>query len=140
MSEFVLQGRCIVQGNAEGEALVTKDDISFMGTVDPKTGYVIEHKHELEGQCLQGKILVFPQSKGSTGGSYMLYDLVNNGVGPVGIVNRAAESVVTIGAIVSDLPMVDGINTGEIETGDYVYMNAAEGTVRVVRGEKSEET
>ena len=32
---------------------------------------------------------------------------VKNGVGPLGIVNREAESIVVIGAIVSDLPMVD---------------------------------
>ncbi len=79
MSERILQGRCIVEGYAEGEAIVTKDAISFMGTINPKTGVVIERKHEIEGQSLNGKILVFPMSKGSTGGSYMLYDLVKNG-------------------------------------------------------------
>lgn len=133
MSEKLLQGRCIVEGCVEGEALVTKDAISFMGTINPKTGYVIERKHEIEGACLKGKILVFPMSKGSTGGSYMLYDVVKNGVGPLGIINIEAESVVVIGAIVADLPMVDHIDINEIETGDYVYLNATEGTVRVVK-------
>ena len=92
-AEKVLQGRCIVEGCVEGEALVTNDAISFMGTINSKTGYVIERKHEIEGACLKGKILVFPMSKGSTGGSYMLYDLVKNGVGPLGIVNREAGCV-----------------------------------------------
>lgn len=128
----LLQGRCIVEGQVEGEALVTNDAISFMGTIDPKTGYVIERKHEIEGACLKGKILVFPMSKGSTGGSYMLYDLVKNGVGPLGIVNREAESIVVIGAIVSGLPMVDRIDISQIQTGDYIYLNATEGTVQVV--------
>ncbi|KUK35779.1 MAG: Uncharacterized protein XD66_1515, partial [Thermacetogenium phaeum] len=114
----VLKGRKIVEGIAEGEALVTRDPISFMGSINPKTGYVIERGHEIEGQCLKGKILVFPSAKGSTGGSYMLYDLVRNGVGPAGIVNAEADSVVVIGAIVADLPMVDRINIAEIETGD----------------------
>ncbi|MEL4859910.1 DUF126 domain-containing protein [Pseudoflavonifractor phocaeensis] len=130
--EKLLQGRCIVEGQVEGEALVTNDAISFMGTIDPKTGYVIERKHEIEGACLKGKILVFPMSKGSTGGSYMLYDLVKNGVGPLGIVNREAESIVVIGAIVSGLPMVDRIDISQIQTGDYIYLNATEGTARVV--------
>ena len=44
-AEKVLQGRCIVEGCVEGEALVTNDAISFMGTINPKTGYVIERKH-----------------------------------------------------------------------------------------------
>ena len=59
MKTLELKGRKIVEGIAEGEALVTKDCISFMGTVNPKTGYVIERGHELEGQCMKGKILVF---------------------------------------------------------------------------------
>lgn len=131
-TENVLQGRCIVEGCVEGEALVTNDAISFMGTINPKTGYVIERKHEIEGACLKGKVLVFPMSKGSTGGSYMLYDLVKNGVGPLGIVNREAESIVVIGAIVSDLPMVDQIDISQIHTGDHILLNATKGTVTIL--------
>ena len=37
-----------------------------------------------------------------------------------------------IGAIVSDLPMVDRIDIGQIHTGDYVRLNATEGTVTVI--------
>jgi predicted aconitase with swiveling domain len=133
MSELTIKGRCVVGGTAEGEAIVSKDGISFMGTVNPKTGVIIERKHELEGQCLKGKILVFPYSKGSTGGSYMLYDAVKNGVGPAGIINIEAESVVTIGAIIAELPMVDQVDINQIQNGDYVYLNATEGSIRIVR-------
>lgn len=135
MGEKILKGRRIVPGVAEGEAIVTSDAISFMGTVNPKTGVIIERMHEIEGVCLKGKVLVFPFSKGSTGGSYMLYDVVSNGVGPVGIVNIEAESVVTIGAIVANLPMVDKVDISQIKTGDYVYLDATEGIVRVVEKE-----
>ena len=76
----MLKGRCIVEGKAEGYALVTKDCISFMGTVNPKTGQIIERKHEIEGEYLKDRFLVFPQSKGSTGGSYMLEDVGKIGV------------------------------------------------------------
>ena len=130
MSEF-LKGRKIVKGKAEGYALVTKDCISFMGSTDPKTGYIIEHGHELEGQLMKDRILCFPSSKGSTGGSYMLYDAVKRGVGPAGIVNIEAESVVVIGAIVASLPMVDGIDITKIKTGDYVILDADAGTVEI---------
>ncbi len=117
MSERILQGRCIVEGYAEGEAIVTKDAISFMGTINPKTGVVIERKHEIEGQSLNGKILVFPCPKGPRAAHTCCTDLVKNGVGPLGIINREVESVVAIGAIVSDLPMVDGIDIDQIQTG-----------------------
>jgi predicted aconitase with swiveling domain len=92
MSIIELKGRKVLEGYVEGEALVTKEPISFMGSINPKTGYVIEKGHELEGKCLKGKVLVFPCSKGSTGGSYMLYEVVKNGVGPIGIINQDAES------------------------------------------------
>lgn len=130
---MILKGRKVVKGKVEGEALVTKDNISFMGSTNPKTGYIIEHGHELEGQCMKGKILCFPTSKGSTGGSYMLYDAVKRGVGPVGIINAEAESIVIIGAIVSELPMVDSIDLSLIKTGDYIILDADNGTVEIIK-------
>ncbi len=134
---LVLRGRRIVPGKAEGNALVTKEPISFMGSVDPRSGVVIERGHEIEGQCLKGKVLVFPCAKGSTGGSYMLYEVVRNGVGPVAIVNAEAESVVVIGAIVAELPMVDSVDIDKIATGDYVVVDADTATVTVRKpGEK----
>jgi predicted aconitase with swiveling domain len=130
-----LKGRKIVEGSAEGEALVTSQPLSFMGSVNPKTGYIIEQGHELEGQCLKGKIFVFPFSKGSTGGSYMLYDVVKNGVGPLGIVNSDAEVVCVIGAIVADLPMIDGIDIKQIKTGDYINLDATNGIAQIKKKE-----
>jgi predicted aconitase with swiveling domain len=90
MKEIVLHGRKLVEGTAEGEALVTSQPLSFMGSVNPKTGQIIEGGHELEGEMLKDKIFAFPFSKGSTGGSYMLYEVVQNGVGPRAIINTDA--------------------------------------------------
>lgn len=126
---MILKGRCIVEGYAEGRALVSKDPISFMGGVDPKTGKIIERGNEIEGECIKDKILVFPSAKGSTGGSYMLYEAVKNKVGPKAIVNSEAESIVVIGAIVSDLPMVDRIDISLIKTEDFLKVNATEGEI-----------
>ena len=61
-----LIGRKIFGGCAEGDALVTSQGISFFGGVDPDSGMVIERGHELEGQSMAGKVLVFPSGKGST--------------------------------------------------------------------------
>ena len=135
--KIVMQGRKVVEGSAEGYAIVAHHDcISFMGSTNPKTGYIIERGHELEGVCMQGKILCFPSSKGSTGGSYMLYDAVKRGVGPAAIVNVEAESIVVIGAIVSDLPMVDKIDISKIENGDYVKVDATNGVVEVYKNKE----
>lgn len=126
-----LTGRCIVKGEVSGEALVTQENISFMGSVNPKTGIIIEKGHELEGKSISGKILVFPTAKGSTGGSYMLYDVVKNKVGPIGIINAKAESIVVIGAIVAELPMIDNIDISKIKTNDQLYLDATNGIVTI---------
>lgn len=133
MGKIILKGRKIVEGKVEGEAIVTSQPLSFMGSVNPKTGYIIEQGHELEGQCLSGKIFVFPFSKGSTGGSYMLYEVVKNGVGPRGIINSDAEVICIIGAITADLPMIDKVDLGKIASGDYIRMNATDGIVEITK-------
>jgi len=117
-----LKGRIIYKGKAEGEALVTSQPISFYGGVDPATGVVIEKGHELQGQSVKGKILVFPTGKGSTVGSYTLYRMKKNGTAPAGMINGECETVVAVGAIISEIPCVDKIDTSKIKTGDKVQI------------------
>jgi predicted aconitase with swiveling domain len=115
-----LKGRIIYKGKAQAEALVTSQPISFYGGVDPNTGVVLEKGHELQGQSVKGKILVFPQGKGSTVGSYTLYRLKKNGVAPAGMVNKETETIVAVGAIISEIPFVDKVDIGKIKTGIQV--------------------
>ena len=117
-----LKGRLISKGKGEGEALVTTQPISFYGGVDPNTGVVIEKGHELQGQSVKGKILVFPTGKGSTVGSYTLYRMKKNGTAPAAIVNRECETVVAVGVIISEIPCVDKIDISKIKTGTKVYI------------------
>ena len=117
-----LEGRIIYRGKAEGEALKTFQPISFYGGVDPSTGVVIEKGHELQGISVKGKILVFPQGKGSTVGSYTLYRLKKNGMAPAGMVNRECETIVAVGTIISEIPCVDKVNIDKIKTGDHIHI------------------
>jgi uncharacterized protein len=115
-----LKGRIIYKGKTEGEALVTEMPISFYGGVDPNTGEVIEKGHQLNGQSVKGKILVFPQGKGSTVGSYTLYRMKKNGTAPVGMINKECETIVAVGAIISEIPCVDKVDVSKIKTGNKV--------------------
>jgi predicted aconitase with swiveling domain len=124
-----LKGRLIYKGKGEAEALVTSMPISFYGGVDPNTGVVIEKGHELQGQSVKGKILVFPTGKGSTVGSYTLYRMKKNGTAPAGMVNKECETVVAVGAIISEIPCVDKIDISKIKTGDKVSVE--NGTVNI---------
>lgn len=115
-----MKGRIISKEKGEGDALVTLQPISFYGGVDPNTGEVIEKGHELQGKSVKGKVLVFPTGKGSTVGSYTLYRMKKNGVAPAGIINSECETVVAVGAIISEIPCVDRIDISCIKTGDHV--------------------
>ncbi len=117
-----LKGRIISKGVAGGKALVTTQPVSFYGGVDPDTSEVIEKGHELQGKKVKGKMLVFPQGKGSTVGSYTLYRMRKNGTAPAGIINKQCETVVAVGAIISEIPCVDNIDISKIKTGDIVSL------------------
>jgi predicted aconitase with swiveling domain len=124
-----LQGRKIYQGTAEGEALVTAMGISFFGGVDPDTGVIVETGHELEGQSISGKVLVFPTGKGSTVGSYTLYRLKRNGLAPAAIVNAQCETITAVGAIIAEIPCVDQIPIDLLTTGLPVRVDGEAGTI-----------
>jgi hypothetical protein len=115
-----LKGRIIFKGKAKGEALVTSQPVSFYGGVDPDSGILIEKGHELEGKSIKGKILIFPTGKGSTVGSYTLYRMKKNNTAPVGMINKECETIVAVGAIISEIPCVDRIDISKIKTGDII--------------------
>ena len=118
-----LQGRTIKGGLGQGIALVSSEPLSFLGGVDPESGIVIENGHPLEGQSISGRVLVFPTGKGSTVGSYTLYRLAKNHLAPAAIINAQSEAIVAVGALISDIPMVDQVDISEIRTGDLVTVD-----------------
>ncbi len=120
-----LVGRAIYEGKAEGVALVSSTPLSFYGGVNPETGEVVERGHELRGQTVKGRVLVFPNGKGSTVGSYVMYRLAKNMVAPCAIINSKCETIVAVGAIISEIPCVDMVDIAEIKTGSTVTVDGA---------------
>jgi predicted aconitase with swiveling domain len=123
--DLKLRGRVIYGGRAEGDALVTSQPISFYGGVDPDSGRIIERGHELQGEVVKGKVLVFPHGKGSTVGSYVLYRLSKSGTAPLAIINERCETIVAVGAIISGIPCVDKIDIAKIEPNTRIRINGA---------------
>jgi predicted aconitase with swiveling domain len=74
-------------------------------------------------------VLVFPTGKGSTVGSYSLYRLAKAGLAPAAIVNAESEPIVAVGAIISDVPMVDQVDIDHIRTDDPVSIDGAQVTI-----------
>ena len=105
--------------------MVTTQPISFYGGIDPGTGKVIERDHELAGESVKGRVLVFPHGKGSTVGSYILYRLSKEGLAPSAIVNAECEPIVAVGAIISGVPCVDKIDISKIGKGVRLTVDGA---------------
>lgn len=129
---MIMQGRGISPGIVEGTAIVSRAPLSFYGGIDPKTGIVIEKGHELEGKCISGKILVFPNGKGSTVGSYVIYGLKKYGKEPVAIINQKMETIVATGVILAGIPAVDSVDISKINDGALLKVDGEKGTVEIV--------
>ncbi|KYC46168.1 MAG: hypothetical protein APG12_00327 [Candidatus Methanofastidiosum methylothiophilum] len=129
---MILTGRKISKGLAEGEVLKSTSPISFLGGVDPKTGVVMDKNSNAFGKSIKDKVFVFPMGKGSTVGSYVIYQLKKNGAAPLAIINKEAETIVSVGAIISDIPMIDKIEIETLEEGKKVKVDGDTGTVELL--------
>ncbi len=126
-----LAGRAVSPGRGEGAAIVSAKPMSFLGGVDPATGIVRDPASDIRGESVAGHVLVFPNGKGSTVGSYVLYGLAKRMVGPVAIVNERTETIVATGCILGGIPLVDGIDAGAIVAGDRVAVDGDAGEIEL---------
>ena len=100
--ERILSGRPVVAGSAEGTALVSREPISFWGGVSPRTGEIIDRRHERAGAIVAGRVFVFPQGKGSSTSSATLMEGIKTGIAPAAIINLKVDPILALGSIVSD--------------------------------------
>ncbi|MFA8390095.1 aconitase X swivel domain-containing protein [Burkholderia ubonensis] len=97
----VLSGDTLVAGNACADVLVLGKPLSFWGGYDSAAGRIIDRGHPLVGASLAGRIMVMAHAKGSSSSSSVLAEAVRNGTGPVGIVLKERDLIISIGAIVA---------------------------------------
>ena len=131
----VYKGRGVSKGSEEGEALVTTESLSFFGSVDPDSGIVTERGHELYGISISCKILVMPNSKGSTASTWAMCRLYENSVSPAAIIIGKADTILISGATIAQIPCVDNFSfdpTKKFRTGQRLRVNASDGTVEVL--------
>ncbi len=131
----MIAGHAVSKGVAVGEVLISDTPISFLGGIDPETGVIIEKNHPKEGVSIADRVFLFPNGKGSTVGSYVIYSLKKKNVAPCAMVNISAETIVAVGAIISDIPLVDRLKQDPfaiLNDGDIVEVNGTVGYVRVI--------
>jgi uncharacterized protein len=131
---IILKGRSISKGRTEGEALVCRQPIGFNFGIDVESGVITEYGHELFGKSIKDKILLFPHGKGSTGGSYVVYQLAKNKTGPKAIINVTTETIIAVGAIMGGIPVIDSLEKNPydlIANGDYIKVDADQGLITI---------
>jgi len=128
------RAKVVVGGMAEGRALISSQPITFFGGVDPRTGEVVEVGHEMRGERLSRKLLIFPHGKGSTVGSYVLYGLAKRGVAPAAIINGRFDAIIASGCIISGIPLLIAPwrSLGHIRKGDVVRIDGRNGRIEVL--------
>ena len=133
-----LIGKPVIPGAAEGIALVSTEPLSFWGGYNARTGEIIDRRHDRSGAVAAGRVLVFPQGKGSSTASAVLLESIRNGTAPAAIINLKTDPILALGVIVADelydrsLPIVvlsedDFLSIGE---GDHLAVEP-DGTVKV---------
>lgn len=109
METRVFPCRKISAGKAEGELLISKDDICFYLT-EPESGKIIEEGHALCGADISDKILVFPSGKGSSSVNLDgLYQLMTHGKCPKAMIVEHADAILVTCAVLMRIPVVDRV-------------------------------
>jgi predicted aconitase with swiveling domain len=96
-----MEGRVIVEGEAEGELLVSSQPLSFWGGYDHQTGEIIDRRHPLSGQIARGRILAIPNTVGSSTTTAVLLEAVRAGTAPAAILTTCTDSFLALASIVA---------------------------------------
>ena len=121
---------------AEGEALVSHEGFSARYDYDRYKGVISRRSHELYGQSIVGKVVVFRTAKGGVATSWMMLDMVERGTCPAGFIFCRTNPVMVQGAALADVALMHELTPDPLEAiqqGDFVRMNPAEGIVEVTR-------
>jgi hypothetical protein len=136
----VITGRAIVAGEAEGEALVTHDALSFWGGYDFKTGEIIDRHHPLAGVRAAGRVLAVPFSKGSSTTTAVLLEAVRAGTAPAAIITTGTDSFFALASIVAELMYGRSFPVVALDAGDFASLQTGERLLITRSGEIRRET
>lgn len=101
MTETVIGGTVLHPGSATGTMLCLAEPVSFWGGFDPTTGRIVDRSHPQVGECLAGRIVAIPGSRGSSGTPGVLGEALRLGVGPAALVVTKPDINLVAGAAVA---------------------------------------
>lgn len=93
--------KVIAPGEVSAEAISSRVPLSFWGGIDVATGDITDVHSDICGQNAKGKVLCFPQERGSCSGSGVMFDMIRQGSGPAAILCHEAEAVMALAPLIS---------------------------------------
>jgi predicted aconitase with swiveling domain len=88
-------------GSAEGPLLKLSAPLSFWGGVDPQTGEIILGSHPERGRTVKGVVLALADPIGSSSSSYIMLELIHNGVAPAAVLLGEPDAILIVGCLVA---------------------------------------
>jgi hypothetical protein len=132
MEEMILLGKAFIPGMASGEALVSREPLSFWGGYDWKSGEITDRRHPLSGCNAKGKVLAIPFTRGSSTTTAVLLEAIRAGTAPAAILTTSTDFFFALASVVAEslydrpLPLValSGEDFGRLQSGDWVEVEA----------------
>ncbi|MGC8597567.1 MAG: aconitase X swivel domain-containing protein [Thermocladium sp.] len=126
-----MRGKTIYgKGKVQGNAVVIKTPISFLGDIDGLRGVIKVNDGE---KPIAGRILILPYSRGSTVGPYIMYQLVKYGNAPLAILTINADTLMLIGSVMAGIPLVTNLPDSilNINDGAVIIIDLDKGEINV---------
>ena len=124
MDRVTIQGTPIVAGEAEGDALVTREPLSFWGGYDFHTGEIIDRRHPLAGVRATGRVLALPFSKGSSTTTAVLLESVRADTAPAAILTTGVDSFFALASIVAGVMYGKSFPVIALEPADFARLES----------------
>jgi hypothetical protein len=121
-----MRGRPLVAGEAQGEALVSAEPLSFWGGYDQHTGEIIDRRHPLSGQVAAGRVLVIPASRGSSTTTAVLLEAVRLGKAPAAMVTHGVDHFFALASIVAGEMYGKPVPIVALEADDFATLRSGD--------------
>lgn len=133
---LTLQGGAGIGSSVQGLAIVSTHGFNARYDMDRTTGVFSRPEHDLYGQSFASRIFVFAAPKGGIATSWALLDLKQRNLAPLGLVCRRANPVIVQGAVLADIPVMDGFDQDPVEvirTGDLIRLEPSSGELTILQ-------
>ena len=97
----MISAEVLSPGEAAGPILVLRAPLSFWGAFDPRTGTIIDSHHPQRGECVIGRVLVMPETRGSGSAPGAIAEAIRRGTAPLAIILMTPDVNLAIGSFVA---------------------------------------